>query len=122
MYVVLPDSGVSAATLLDDLERTGWPIANPRKETRSVQIRIPRLHVTQATDLRPAFTALDMGILFDSARADFGGLVVPRPERPPPCPPLSSGSHVGACTRYRISEAAHTRTWMWMKGARRRRP
>jgi len=62
--------------------------------------------VTQATNLRPAFTALDMGILFDSARADFGGLVVPRPERPPPCPPLSSGSHVGACTRYRISEAA----------------
>ncbi len=106
LYIVLPDSGVKAATLLEDLEKTGWPMPNPRKETRRVQIRLPRLHVTQATNLRPAFTALDMGILFDSARADFGGLVVPRPERPPPCPPLSSGLQVGACTRFRISEAA----------------
>src|SRR5207249_2997192 len=45
-------------------------------------------------------------ILFDSTRADFGGLVVPRPDRPPPCPPLSSGVHLEACTRHRISEAA----------------
>ena len=52
------------------------------------------------------FADLDLGIVFDSARADFGGLVVPRPERPPPCPPLSSGIHADACTRYRISEAA----------------
>jgi len=106
MYVVSPDSGVKAATLLEHLEKTGWPMADPRKEARSVQIRLPRLHVTQATNLRPVFTDLDKGILFDSARADFGGLVVPRPNRPPPCPPLSSGVQVGACTRYRISEAA----------------
>ncbi len=106
LYIVLPDSGVKAATLLEDLEKTGWPMPNPRKEARRVQIRLPRLHVTQVTNLRPAFTDLDMGILFDSARADFGGLVVPRPERPPPCPPLSSGVQVGACTRFRISEAA----------------
>src|SRR5713101_8519866 len=77
----------------------------PRTETRNVQIRLPRLHLTQATNLRPAFTDLDMGILFDSARADFGGLVVPRPNRPPPCPPLSSGIVSDDCTRYRINEA-----------------
>jgi|SRR5438876_4643234 len=106
MYIVLPDSGVSPARVLDDLGTTGWPMPNPRKETRSVQIRLPRLHVTQATNLRPAFTDLDMGIVFDSARADFGGLVVPRPERPPPCPPLSSGFRPDPCTSYRIAEAA----------------
>jgi len=106
LYIVLPDSGVSAVNVLDDVERTGWPIPNPRAEARTVQIRLPRLHVTQATDLRPAFTDLDVGILFDSTRADFGGLVVPRPDRPPPCPPLSSGVHLEACTRHRISEAA----------------
>jgi hypothetical protein len=61
------------------------------------------LHVTQATNLRPAFTDLDVGIVFDSARADFGGLLVPRPA---PCPPLSSGFRPDPCTSYRISEAA----------------
>ncbi len=105
VYLVLPDSGVSAMTVLDELERTGWPIPD-RTETREVQLRLPRLRVAQATDLRPAFTALDMGILFDSARADFSGLIVPRPERPPPCPPLSSGVHPGDCTRIRVSDAA----------------
>jgi len=106
MYIVLPDSGVRAAALLEHLGQAGWPKPDPRTESRPVQIRLPRLHVTQATNLRPVFADLDLGIVFDSARADFGGLVVPRPERPPPCPPLSSGIHADACTRYRISEAA----------------
>jgi len=106
LYIVLPDSGLSAATVLEELGKLGWPMPNPRTESRTVQVRLPRLHIAQATDLRPAFTELELGILFDSSRADFGGLVVPRPNRPPPCPPLSSGVLVSACTRYRISEAA----------------
>ena len=106
MYVVLPDSGVDAPSLLGKLERTGWPAPDPRKEAPRVHVRLPRLHVAQATDLRPAFTDLNMGILFDSSRADFGALVVPRPDQPPPCPPLSSGVHLDACTRYRVSDAS----------------
>jgi serine protease inhibitor len=106
MYVVLPDSGVDATSLVGNLERTGWPVPDPRTESKEVHVRLPRLHIAQATDLRPPFTDLDMGILFDSARADFGGLVVPRPNQPPPCPPLSSGVHLDACTRYRISDAS----------------
>ncbi len=106
LYIVLPDSDRRAATVLEGLQRDGWPMPDPRSETREVQLRLPRLHVEQATELRPAFTALDLGILFDSARADFGGLAVPRPGQPSPCPPLSSGVHVDVCTRYRISEAA----------------
>ena len=105
MYVVLPDSGVRAERLLDGLERSGWPIPNTRTESRTVHVQLPRLHVVQATDLRPPFTALGMGILFDSARADFSGLVVRRPNQPPFCPPLSSGVYLGICTRYRIAEA-----------------
>jgi serpin B len=106
MYVVLPDSGVRAEGLLDSLERSGWPIPDSRTESRTVHVQLPRLHLVQATDLRPPFTALGMGILFDSARADFSGLVVRRPDQPPFCPPLSSGVHLGICTRYRIAEAA----------------
>ncbi|HMA39185.1 MAG TPA: serpin family protein, partial [Gemmatimonadales bacterium] len=106
MYVVLPDSGVRAERVLDTLERSGWPIPNTSRESRSVHVQLPRLHLVQATDLRPPFTALGMGILFDSARADFSGLVVRRPDQPPFCPPLASGKSSFPCTRYRISEAA----------------
>ncbi|HMA39183.1 MAG TPA: serpin family protein [Gemmatimonadales bacterium] len=106
MYIVLPDSGVRASTVLEDLERTGWPLPIPRTETRTVHVQLPRLHVERGTDLRPALTDLDMGILFDSSRADFGGLVLRRPDQPPFCPPLSSGVHLLACLRYRISDAA----------------
>lgn len=106
MYIVLPDSGFHAPSLVGNLERTGWPVPYSRTESKEVHVRLPRLHIAQATDLRAAFTDLDMGILFDSARADFGGLVVPRPNQPPPCPPLSSGVHLDACTRYRISDAS----------------
>ena len=106
LYIVLPDSGARAPSLLQDFERSGWPVPDPRIESRRVHVQLPRLHVAQPTDLRPAFTDLDMGILFDSARADFGGLVVARPDQPPPCPPLSSGLRPDACMRHRISEAA----------------
>ena len=105
LYIVLPDSGgASAVHLLDDFVRAGWPLPDPRRDSRSVQIRLPRLHVTQATDLRPPFTAIGMGIMFDSTRADFSGLIMPD-RRPPPCPPLSSGIRSDFCTRYRINEA-----------------
>jgi len=106
LYLVLPDSGVSAVTVLDQFAGTGWPIPDPQKDARPVDLRLPRLRLTQATDLRPAFTDLNMGILFDSLRADFGGLVVHKPQWPPPCPPLSSGAiHMGPCTRHRMTEA-----------------
>jgi serine protease inhibitor len=105
MYLVLPDSGRTPASVLDDLVQSGWPLPNPHRETRDVQLRLPKLHIEQGTDLRLPFTALDMGILFDSARADFGKLVLHKPGEPPECPALSSGLHMDACTRHRISEA-----------------
>jgi len=105
LYIVLPDTGTSATHVLADLARGGWPLPDAQRDVRTVEIRLPKLHVTQATDLRPPLTDLGMGIVFDSTRADFGGLVVPRPHRPPPCPPLSSGIVSDNCTRYRINEA-----------------
>src|SRR5205807_8923833 len=43
MYIVLPDSGVRAAALLEHLGQAGWPKPDPRTESRPVQIRLPRL-------------------------------------------------------------------------------
>ncbi len=105
LYIVLPDTGTSATHVLAELAKGGWPLPDARRDVRTVEIRLPKLHVTQATDLRPPLTDLGMGIVFDPKRADFGGLVVPRPDRPPPCPPLSSGIVSDDCTRYRINEA-----------------
>jgi serpin B len=105
MYVVLPDSGVAPATILDTLARDGWPVPHPRHVRRDVHLRLPRLHAERATDLRRPLSDLGMAIAFDSLRADFGGMVEPRPGNPPPCPPLSSGVRLDACTRYRLHEA-----------------
>ena len=105
MYLVLPDSGTKPAVVLARLERGGWPIPDPLKETQDVELRLPKLHIEQATDLEPLLDALDMGILFDRQRADFGNLVRQRSDLPPECPPLSSGRRSDDCTRHYISEA-----------------
>ena len=105
MYVVLPAAGMPAAAVVDSLERYGWPTPSPRTERYDVSLALPRFHVEQRTDLVPPLTAIGMGIMFDSARADFGGLLRPSPHRPPPCPPISQGVIGGYCTRVRIDEA-----------------
>jgi serine protease inhibitor len=108
MEIVLPDSGVSATGVLAELARSGWPRVRAPSDARAVQLRLPRLRLAQATNLQPPLTELGLGIVFDSLRADFTGLVVPRPDRPPPCPPLSSGIVAEECTRHHISEAVQS--------------
>jgi len=105
MYVVLPDAGMPAAAVVDSLERYGWPTPSPRTEPSEVSLALPRFRVEQRTDLVPPLTAMGMGIMFDSARADFGGLLTASPQRPPPCRPISQGMTGGYCTRVRIDEA-----------------
>jgi serpin B len=108
MYVVLPDSGMSVLAVLDSISRAGWPVPDPRTESRPTHLRLPRFHVEQQTDLRGPFERLGLGIIFDSTRADFAKLVMPRPDRPPPCPPISTRAQLSIeppCTRVRISKA-----------------
>ncbi|MBA3891471.1 MAG: hypothetical protein H0X64_13165, partial [Gemmatimonadaceae bacterium] len=108
MYVILPDSGTPVRSVLDSLARTGWPVPDPRTESRRIQLRLPRFHVEQQTNLRTPFERLGLGIIFDSSRADFAKLVVPRPDRPPPCPPISRRAEMPfepPCTRIRVSKA-----------------
>jgi serpin B len=107
LYLVLPDSGRPALDVLGDLRNRGWPLPSGLTESREVHLLLPKMHVEQATDLIPPLERLGMQIAFDSLRADFSGLVVPRPHRPPPCPPLSQvGSRRGLlCTLHRIAEA-----------------
>lgn len=105
MYVVLPDSGMSAPAVLDSIARVGWPVPDPRTESRPTHLRLPRFRVQQQTDLRGPFDRLGLGIIFDSARADFAKLIVPRPDRPPPCPPVASRTPEPPCTLVRVSKA-----------------
>ena len=106
MYLVLPDSGLSPRRLLDSLATAGWPVPDARTARRRVRLRLPRLHVEQATDLRPALRGLGLDILFSESRADLAALLVPSPTRPPPCPPISAGPRPDDCTLVRISDAA----------------
>lgn len=105
MYVVLPDSGMSVLAVLDSIAHTGWPVPDPRTESRRTHLRLPRFRVEQQTNLREPFERLGLGIIFDSARADFAKLVVPRPDRPPPCPPVSRRAPEPPCTLVRVSKA-----------------
>ena len=106
MYLVLPDSGLSPRRLLDSLATTGWPVPDARTARRRVRLRLPRLHVEQATDLKPALRGLGLDILFSESRADLAALLVPSPTPPPPCPPISAGPRPDDCTLVRISDAA----------------
>jgi serine protease inhibitor len=107
LYLVLPDSGRRALDMLGGVRSRGWPLPSGRTESRSVHLVLPKIHVEQATDLIPPLERLGMAIAFDSLRADFAGLVVSRPDRPPTCPPLSQvGSRVGlVCSLHRIAKA-----------------
>ncbi len=106
LYIVLPDSGQSALALLDRIHATEWPLPSPAGQNREIHLLLPKMHVEQQTDLVDPLKALGMGIALDSSRADFANLVEPRPNRPPPCPPLSQTSTIASlrCTRHWISE------------------
>jgi len=103
MYVVLPDSGLPVVSVLDALKRDGWPLPHPR-QAQTVHLRLPRVHVEQRTSLIPVLEALGMGIVHDSLRADFQGLVVPRPYQPPLCPPVHE-PQPEPCARYFVRDA-----------------
>jgi serine protease inhibitor len=108
LYLVLPDSGRSALEVLDVISATGWPLPDGRKDGREVHLVVPTVHVEQATDLIPPLGRLGMGIAFDWRRADFSGLVEPRPDRLPECPPLSQMGARGRtdCTVHLITGAS----------------
>jgi serpin B len=82
MYILLPDSGVSTLAVIDSLERYGWPIPNPGTESPRFLLALPRFRIHQQTDLEPLLTNIGVGIVFDANRANFGGLLLPNPDRP----------------------------------------
>ena len=104
MYIVLPDSASNPHAVLRALVAKGWPAPDPRRERADIHLLLPRLHIEQATNLLPPFRGLGMEIVADSAKADFRGLVIRRPNTPPLCPPWTEPQPL-PCVRYRVSEA-----------------
>jgi serpin B len=105
MYIVLPDSGVMATTVLERMRGEGWPLPHPQRDQREVHLRLPRLHLEQKTMLLPVLKELGMGIITDSMRADFQGLAVPRDYQLPLCPPREEPQPI-PCVRYFVSAAS----------------
>lgn len=77
MYIVLPDSGVSLATVRARLDNEAWtPLRHPL-EMAEFAIILPRFKLEWAGRLNTPLTALGMGEAFDRQRADFSGMVSP---------------------------------------------
>jgi serine protease inhibitor len=74
MYIVLPDSGVTIAALVDSLTDQGWPASLARADFRTVHILLPRFKVEQTISLEPVLKAVGFGIAFDVGRADLRGI------------------------------------------------
>jgi serpin B len=68
LYVILPDSGVSAQELLTGSGEWTLPQA-PNK--RAVHLQIPRLHIKDTIGLVAPLSAMGMATAFDPDRADF---------------------------------------------------
>ena len=69
LYVVLPDSGVSAPELLT--WPGGWALPDAAKGERKVHLQLPRLHIKDTIGLVAPLSAMGMAAAFDPGRADF---------------------------------------------------
>jgi len=69
LYVILPDSGVSAQELLTG--PGGWPLPDAAEGQRKVHLQLPRLHIKDTIELVRPLSAMGMAMAFDPARADF---------------------------------------------------
>lgn len=74
MYVVLPDSGVDAGAIEQEFAAHRMPVSLVQRDFREVHVVLPRLHVEQSHDLRPALKSLGMRRAFDCDEADFQGI------------------------------------------------
>lgn len=78
LYVVLPDSGVTVAALVDRLGADGWPASLGPTDVNPVSVVLPRFRIERSTQLNATLQAMGMRRAFDPARADFGALARPR--------------------------------------------
>ena len=74
MYVVLPDSGVSADAIEENFVAHGMPVSLTQKDFRDVDLVLPRLHAELSYDLVPALKSLGIRSAFDCDYAEFYGI------------------------------------------------
>jgi serpin B len=77
LYVLLPDSGQSLATLTDRLTAARFRAAVAAAAPRPLALVLPRFTLACAADLRLPVAALGAGNAFDPDRADFRRLLAP---------------------------------------------
>ena len=80
LYIVLPDTGSNARTLLAAMTTHQWPLPPAATQT-DIHLRLPRLHVEDTIALVGPLARLGMGIAFDSLRADFRRMIVIDPRK-----------------------------------------
>lgn len=75
MYVVLPDSGVPIARIIERLSPSQWLRWMRSDSSRDVHLELPRVRLEYGESLAPQLVALGMGIAFDCDKASFARML-----------------------------------------------
>lgn len=81
MTVVLPVPGQTPAAVLAGLDPAAWRSLTDRFQETTLALGLPRFRLEHSQRLNDALAALGMGVAFDAARADLGGIADVAPER-----------------------------------------
>ncbi|MCC7003545.1 MAG: serpin family protein [Gemmatimonadaceae bacterium] len=82
MAIVLPDEGVSLATVVDSLDDARWAAITASLAPQQMDVSMPRFTMRYSSSLNTALQALGMGIAFEDGRADFRQLFTPNEPGP----------------------------------------
>jgi serpin B len=77
MYVILPDSSLSTASVLSRLTPDRWTRWMQTLKTQDVHLELPRFRITYNTSLTKALSSLGMADAFDCEQATFGLMLPP---------------------------------------------
>ncbi len=74
LYVFLPKESSNLSSFLTSLTEENWQSWMKQFRTRSGSVQMPRFKLEYNAQLKPALTALGMGVAFNPAKADFSGI------------------------------------------------
>ncbi len=77
MTVILPKPGITVASVAESLNGETWKTWSKSMTPQSGRLALPRFKTDFSTSLKPALSALGMGVAFDPSQADLNGILPP---------------------------------------------
>jgi serine protease inhibitor len=74
MLVLLPEAGVSAQDICQELTAQNWDTWNSGLDSTDISLTMPKFKFSYNTELKESLENLGMGVAFDSEKSDFSGI------------------------------------------------